>query len=135
MVWNQKQVRKGQICIGYWEVFFENSANYEFQLRRWPRESGHLITEGINGCDIEYRKNDIAPGEEDNYKGGTKLNIDSAALIIGSKISLYTDVNEKDEMAKFKLFVKSGYYHLRAFFSSSKNNLFMSPYYINILMS
>ena len=35
-VWNQGQVRRGEACLGYWEVLVERAGLYEFALRRWP---------------------------------------------------------------------------------------------------
>lgn len=48
--WNQIQVRGGTVCNGYWEVDVRNAGSYEFELRRWPREAGHALADGIDVC-------------------------------------------------------------------------------------
>ena len=132
VVWNQKQIRTGEKCLGYWEVYIENAGEYEFNLRRWPEESDHFIKEGIEGDDVEFRKEDIAPGTEDWYSGGKKLLFDTASLTIGNKKPLYVDINDKDKMSTFKQTLENGYIHISGYFYSSKQNIFMAPYYIYI---
>ncbi len=47
VVWNQRQVQRGQRCDGFWAVEIERDGTYEFVLRRWPREVDKPITETV----------------------------------------------------------------------------------------
>ena len=81
---------------------------------------------------FEFRKEDIAPGTEDWYSGGKQLLFDTASLTIGNKKPLYVDINDKDKMSTFKQTLENGYIHISGYFYSSKQNIFMAPYYIYI---
>jgi hypothetical protein len=57
--WNQGQIRQGLECNGYWIIEIAEDGEYEFELRRWPKEEDRAMTDGI-------------PGEiTDWYHGGT----------------------------------------------------------------
>ncbi|EDL61245.1 arylsulfatase [Gimesia maris] len=42
----QRQVRRGVRRNGTWHLIVDRPGNYQFELRRWPRESGLQLTEG-----------------------------------------------------------------------------------------
>lgn len=52
----QGQVRQGMKANGYWEIEVEHAGEYVIELRRWPREANREITLGVDGDDIEWRK-------------------------------------------------------------------------------
>lgn len=47
--WNQGQIRQGLECNGYWIIQIASDGEYEFELRRWPKEVDIPITSGIPG--------------------------------------------------------------------------------------
>ncbi|MHC4666309.1 MAG: arylsulfatase [Planctomycetota bacterium] len=47
--WNQEQIRQGQKHNSYWVVEVARDAEYEIELRRWPKEAEAAITAAIEG--------------------------------------------------------------------------------------
>jgi arylsulfatase A-like enzyme len=47
--WNQDQIRQGQKHNSYWVVEVARDAEYEIELRRWPKEADAPITAAIDG--------------------------------------------------------------------------------------
>ena len=131
VVWNQSQVRKGTGCLGYWEVFVERAGGYEFELRRWPQEAGHKIAGGIEGEDVEFFREGIAPGAEDLYSGGTALNFDTASLSISSLPQQCVEVGPGDAGATFRVTLEPGPRHVRAVFSNCSGR-YCSAYYVYV---
>jgi hypothetical protein len=43
---------------------------YTIELRRWPKETGYALTDGIDGDDVAWNRADIDPAEEQFYSGG-----------------------------------------------------------------
>jgi hypothetical protein len=129
VVWNQAQIRNGQACLGYWEVCVEQDGLYEFDLRRWPTEAGHALRAGIDGDDIEFRRDAIAKSAWVHYTGGKALDIRTACLEITGHPQLSVPVQDGETGAKIQMKLAAGDVHLRAFFSNNKG-LFQSPYYV-----
>jgi hypothetical protein len=71
--WNQRVIREGKKANGWWAVEVVHSGEYEFELRRWPKEANLAIT--------------AAPPD------GTALNITHAKMTI-------QDVAEAKEVPK-----------------------------------
>lgn len=131
LVWNQAQVREGQICHGYWEIMIERKGTYEFELRRWPRESGHAVQAGIHGDDVVFRRDGIAPGAESHYTGGKSLPFDTACLNLSGIPQQCTQVAAGDMGAVFTLCLEPGLRHVRAQFHSC-GGAYCSAYYVYI---
>jgi arylsulfatase A-like enzyme len=131
VVWNQGQVRAGDICHGYWEIYVERPGTYDFELRRWPKEAGHNLTDGIDGDDIEFRRDGIAPGAEAMYTGGKALGIDTACLELSGMPQQCVEVGEEDAGAVFTVELEPGPRHVRAQFSRT-GGLYTSAYYLYV---
>ena len=69
-VWNQRQVRGGQITSGYWAVDVREAGRYQVELRRWPEETGYALTSGIEGDDSGWSRAGIQPKDAPAYEGG-----------------------------------------------------------------
>ena len=131
VVWNQKQVRIGECCHGYWEITVEQPGCYEFELRRWPRESGHRVAGGIEGADVVFRADGIAPDADGLYRGGRALHIDTAHLEISGLPPRCVEVGPGDEAAVFRVELEPGPCHLRARFSRAAG-FYTSAYYVYV---
>jgi arylsulfatase A-like enzyme len=129
VVWNQGQIRNGLSCLGHWEICVEQAGLYEFDLRRWPTEAGHATRAGIEGDDIEFRRDAIAKQSWGMYTGGKALDIRTACLEITGHGQQSVPVSEGDTGSKIRVQLEAGDVHLRAFFSNNKG-LFQSPYYV-----
>ncbi len=131
VAWNQKFIRQGKICRGYWEIFVETNGAYEFELRRWPNETEHLLTSGIDGDDVEFRRDAVVPYEVERYTGGTALPVKMAFLRIGGNDVLEKSIDAADSGVKFKVDLQSGPARLEACFSDH-GKLLLSAYYVII---
>jgi arylsulfatase A-like enzyme len=131
VVWNQSQVRRGEVCHGYWEVMVERDGTYEFELRRWPKEAGHAVAGGIQGPDVSFRCDGIAPGAEDLYTGGTAVAFNAACLDITGLPQLCAPVSPRDGGVVFRLALPRGPRHVRAQFSQCAG-AYCSAYYLYV---
>jgi len=132
IVWNQRDVRKGVACHGYWEIFVENEGVYEFELRRWPKEAGHSVAKGITSDDIQFYREGIAPDSEDWYEGGEALNFDTAHLQISGICREDKEVSPQTTGVTFKARLPRGPRHLRARFSTASTSFYSSAYYVYV---
>ncbi len=129
--WNQNQIRSGHACNGWWEVSVEQDGLYEFELRRWPKDAGYPIRAGIDGADVDYRTDGIAPGNEGWYRDGEALPFDVACLRIEGMPEQYKDIGEKDTGAVFRVELPKGSTTVRARFSSNHGK-HMAAYYVYV---
>lgn len=131
VVWNQRQVRQGDVCRGWWEVDVERAGTYEFELRRWPKEARHRITGGIEAKDVEYRVDGVAPGAEGYYRGGEALSFDRATVLMNGGVRESVEIDPNDTGAVITLDLPAGPRHLRAIFSADDGR-YMSAYYVYV---
>lgn len=71
----QIQIRRGDRKNGVWHLQVAESGSYEFELRRWPRESGLKLTEGCPEVEVT----------DGTFIKGTALPIQSGRLQVGMK--------------------------------------------------
>jgi arylsulfatase A-like enzyme len=135
VVWHQGQVRAGQSCLGWWDLFAETAGTYELILRRWPEETGYAVRAGIDGVDIDPGPDEfLADSTLDWYRGGRAIDISGAALKIDEQ-SLYMDLEEDAAEAVFTVELTQGAHTLRAWFSGGndvRTATVMAPYYVTI---
>ncbi len=131
VVWNQKAVRAGEVCHGYWEVEAVREGTYEFRMRRWPAEAGHAVTAGIDGEDVEFRKDGIQPDCEDWYCGGQALAFDTATLMIDELPRHEQPVENAQTEVCFRVPLTAGRHHVQARFSNAAG-LYMAAYYVHV---
>ncbi|MCF7855356.1 MAG: hypothetical protein K9N51_11210, partial [Candidatus Pacebacteria bacterium] len=131
IAWHQGHIRKGHASNGYWEVMVEQPGRYTFELRRWPREAGHDIRAGIDGDDVEFRRECITPESHSWYTGGTALDINTACLKITGQPMLSCPVNDNEDTAVFTVELPAGPTHVQTWFTDNKS-LFLSAYYVSV---
>ncbi len=128
--WLQSHVRQAKLVCGFWDVDVKESGSYTIELRRWPRGTDHPICSGIDGDDVEWRK-DIIHERHQEYSGGVPVNVHTAALKIAdteeSKL-----VTRDDHAISFTAKLPAGRTKLEAWFMGQPNALAFSPYYIYI---
>ncbi len=98
--WHQGHIRAGHRCEGYWEVRVVRAGCYQFALRRWPEDAGDALltaakgrlalTAGIDGDDVPWRAEWIAPEWHHWYRGGAALPIRSAELELRAETTAKT---------------------------------------------
>ncbi len=131
--WHQGHIRAGAAANGYWEVLVEQAGRYEFELRRWPREADHPLTAGVEGDDVPWNHDEIAPPDWHLYTGGTALNLAHAHLELLSQqpIRRACPIGPNDRAATFALHFPQGPAHLRAWFSG-EGGLEVGAYYVYV---
>lgn len=83
--WNQRQVREGHVAGGYWAIDVRRAGRYRIELRRWPEEAGYALDAGIDGDDVEWRRDAIQERDAPHYTGGVALPIGWAVLSVGGR--------------------------------------------------
>jgi len=120
--WGQKHIRKGQQDNGFWAVEVARDGEYEFALRRWPKELNKPIKAGIPG-----RKG--VPGVEDFFVGKA-LNFVKARLKIAD-VNLTKPVGENDCAVTFRVKLKAGKRRLQTWFTDDKGQSW-GAYYVYV---
>lgn len=129
--WNQLFIRQGKRCNGYWEVMVIADGEYEFELRRWPREADRAIQASIKGDDVEWNKEEIWPQSYDWYTGGKGLPIRSAQLKVTGAELQTSLVKPSDMSITFKVPLKKGPAHVQTWFSDNRH-LNLGAYYVYV---
>ncbi len=93
--WNQGQIRQGLECNGYWIIEIAEDGDYEFELRRWPKEEDKAMTDGI-------------PGEITGwYHGGRAIDLRVAQIKIGEQEQTQ-ELNPEAKGVTFTFSLKAG---------------------------
>ena len=129
-VWNQRQVRTGQITSGYWAVDVKEAGRYRIELRRWPEETGYALAAGIEGDDSGWYRAGIQPQEAPAYEGGVALALGWAQLSIGGR-NYQQEVDPAAASACFELDLGPGPDRLYASFYDHAERT-IAPYYVYV---
>jgi arylsulfatase A-like enzyme len=124
LAFDQTQIRKALRVQGWWEIDVFQSGTYRIELRRWPRESGVSLRDGIEGELLE------STSQMDYFHGatgGVALDITSACLTVGEKQKT-VDVHDGDGGAIFDLELAKGAAHLKGEFRMSSGESVGSYY-------
>jgi len=130
VAWNQKEVRGGVIVSGYWEIDVRKAGCYQFELRRWPREAGHALGDGIEGDDVEIRWDYVQESFRSMYTGGKPIDIRWARLIIGGQ-TLHAEVDPAEPFVRFNVNLPEGPAHLYPSFHTRQPGT-IAPYFIYV---
>ena len=113
--WNQRQVREGYVAGGYWAIDVRRAGSYRIELRRWPEDAGYALDAGIDGDDVEWRRDAIQAQHTPHYSGGVALPIGWAALTVGGR-SYHRETPHGDTAAVFEVPLEAGPDRLSAAF-------------------
>jgi arylsulfatase A-like enzyme len=130
VAWNQGQVRAGMVCAGYWAVDVRNAGRYRIELRRWPEETGRALAAGIEGDDVEWRRDCIQEKHAAMYSGGEAVPIRWARLAVGGR-AYHVEVKATDEACTFEVDLLEGPDELSAAFFDRRERT-MAPYYVYV---
>ena len=123
-------MRRGDVCSGFWEVKVERAGRYELALYRWPPEAGHGLGAGINGADVGFRRDAIAPSDWWLYQGGAALAVETARVEIDGQTEAIS-VDGAEQAARISVALRAGEAQLRAWFTGA-DGLMQSPYYVEV---
>ena len=128
--WNQRQVREGHVASGYWAIDVRRAGPYRVELRRWPEDAGHALDAGIDGDDVEWRRDAIQERHAPHYRGGVALAIGRAALTVGGR-SYHQETSPGDTAAVFEVSLAAGTDQLSAAFHD-RGERTIGSYYVTI---
>jgi len=117
----QKQIRLGDKKSGYWHVIVDQPGTYDFELRRWPVESGY----GLNDSIPETKVTDgILPA-------GVAFPIASAKIIVGDEEQTL-NVSKKDKSARFTFNLDAGNTSILTNFYDENGERVVGAYYLYV---
>ena len=114
--WNQGQIRQGLKCNGYWIIEIAADGDYEFELRRWPKEEDRAMTDGIPGKITDW------------YHGGRAIDLKMARIKIGEQENTQS-VNPEAKGVTFTFSLKAGVTHLQTFLTDAEG-MPIGAYYV-----
>jgi arylsulfatase A-like enzyme len=114
--WNQGHIREALEANGPWEVRVETAGRYRIELRRWPREANRALNAGIEGDDIEWRREWISERDWPWYEGGRAVTVREARLRVGDQ-EWITSVAAEDLCATFEVELPAGQTMLQTWLS------------------
>jgi len=118
----QVQVRRGDLKSGAWHLHVDRAGTYRFELRRWPRESGLRLSDGLSSTHV-------TDGE---YIAGKALPISSARLRLGD----FEQTRSPDEGAQsvtFTVSLQPGDTELQTWFLDAVGKEILGAYYVYVL--
>ena len=118
----QGQIRRGIRKNGWWELKVAEAGEYEFELRRFPRESGLTIN-------AASPRTEIADGI---FEEGRAIPIKKARMQIGTEPAKMKSVTPRDESAIFSATLKPGHTRLYTWFLGENGDPLVGAYYVYV---
>lgn len=117
----QGQIRRGVEKNGYWHLEVAEAGEYEFELRRWPREADTAIDAGLPA--IELTAGDRGPG--------MALPIVGARIQVGREIQSQP-VEKGAKSVSFTYRLDEGPVRLHTWFDDSRRETICGAYYVYV---
>jgi len=117
----QKQVRNGDKKSGYWHVNVDRPGTYDFELRRWPVESGYSLNDSIPETTVT---DGVLPA-------GVSFPIASARIKVGDQ-EQSINVADKDKSARFTFELDAGETSILSNFYNETGERIAGAYYLYI---
>lgn len=117
----QIQIRNGTEKNGVWHVSVEQAGEYQFELRRWPIESGFKLTEGSPEKKVT----------DGTFVKGVSFPIHAAKIKVG-ELEKSLPVNESDVAATFKFELEKGDIKIQTWFIDDKGEPISGAYYMYV---
>lgn len=129
--WLQQHVREAKVVSGYWALMVEAAGTYAVELRRWPKSTNYLLTQGIDGDDSGWRQDCIQKENAGMYEGGVALPLRWAHVEVQGK-SLHNEVDPEATSTVFSVDLSMGETQLFAAFYDKGPPRVIAPYYVYI---
>lgn len=124
----QQQVRVGIQKNSYWHLDVDRDGEYEFALRRWPRESDLGLLEA---CPDSAVADEAVSGAEARRPAGRVLPIARARVMIRGEMHT-VDVEDDDAEAVFTLPLAAGPALLHTWFDDADGRPICGAYYVYV---
>jgi hypothetical protein len=118
----QVQIRRADLKNGAWHLRVAQAGSYQFTLRRWPRESGLKLSEGLNAT----------PVTDGQYVAGKALPIAAARLRIGP----FDQTRQPDEGCQsvtFTVSLKPGNTEMQTWLLDDQGHSILGAYYVYLV--
>ena len=117
----QKQARAGEKKSGYWYVVVDQPGTYDFELRRWPIESGYGLNDSIP--ETQYFDGVQPPG--------VSFPIAGARIIVGDE-EQSAPVTPNDKSARFTFELKAGENSILTYFDDANGERILGAYWLYV---
>lgn len=118
----QQQIRRADLKNGWWELEVAEAGEYEFELRRWPRDADLPIRSGLNATPIT--DGELGPGKA--------LPITRARLKLGTGPMMRRPVGPQAKSATFTATLEPGPIRMHTWFDDAKNQTVVGAYYVYV---
>jgi len=118
----QQQIRRGDRKNGWWEIEVAEAGEYEFELRRWPRETDLALSAGM----------DATPIHDGTLPPGVALPIGQVRMQIGTDRPLQMPVDDDAKSAVFTATLEKGRTRLYTWFNDSNRQAITGAYYVYV---
>lgn len=117
----QIQSRRGVRKNGIWHIHVDQPGEYEFELRRWPREANRALMDGIDAMEVTDGK----------LIKGVSLPIHSAKIKVDN-LQGKQKISDRDKSVTFRFKLERGDNTIQTWFYDNKNNDICGAYYLYI---
>jgi len=117
----QIQTRYGPKKNGIWHLTVAEAGEYEFELRRWPRESGFKLRQGIPEKTVT----------DGTFIEGVSFPIHSARMKVGNE-EKSIKTSEEDVAASFTFELAKGDIEIQSWFNDDKEKPILGAYYMYV---
>ncbi len=117
----QSQIRRGVRKNGYWHLNVAEAGEYEFELRRWPREAETALSAGLPP--IQLTAGEQGPG--------VALPIARARIRV-DEVAMAKNVDANDLSAVFNVKLDAGPVLLHTWFDDDKGEAITGAYYVYV---
>lgn len=118
----QRQIRRADLKNGWWEVSVAEAGEYQFELRRWPRETKLALSAGLPASQVT----------DGNLPAGESLPIAHARMRIGTGPMLRKRAEPDAESVTFTTQLEAGRTRLYTWFEDAARQPIVGAYYIYV---
>lgn len=117
----QVQIRRGVKKNGVWHLTVAKAGNYNFELRRFPKESGKPLREAVPALKVT----------DGSYPGGPGFDIRRAKLRIGNQV-FEKDISKTDAVVSFKAEIPAGDTTLQTWFTGAEGHELFGANFVTV---
>jgi hypothetical protein len=114
----QVQVRRADLKNGVWHLRVDQAGTYDIELRRWPRESGLKLTDGVAAT----------PVTDGQYMAGQALPIAAGRLRIGS-FDQTSQPDKQGQAVSFTVALQPGNTEMQTWLLDAEGKSILGAYY------
>lgn len=118
----QIQIRRGVRKNGAWHIEIDQQGLYEFELRRWPRESGLKLADGCPAKEVT----------DGNFVAGIALPIHKAKLRINDNVSSIDSSNQEQTAFVIQHQLPKGPVEIQSYLLDENGDEICGAYYLYV---